>query len=87
MAKIKTFPGYQVSHAETIRKECNIPVIAVGLIKDYDHVEEIISNKRADLVALGRAILRDPYFVSNMAYEKGIKGINPKQYDRGYFLR
>lgn len=84
-ARINTFPGYQVSHAEYIKEKCKIPVIAVGLIKDYDHVEEIISNNRADLVALGRAILRDPYFASNMAYEKGIKEVNIKQYNRGYF--
>ena len=84
-ARIKTFPGYQVSHAEYIKEKCNIPVIAVGLIKDYDHVEEIISNNRADLVAIGRAILRDPYFAANMAYQKNIKDVNAEQYDRGYF--
>lgn len=84
-ARIKTFPGYQISHAEFIRQKCGIPVIAVGLISNFDLVEEIISNKRADLVAVGRGILRDPYFASNMAYDKGIKGVNPKQYDRGYF--
>ncbi len=84
-ARINTYPGYQVSHAEYIKEKCQIPVIAVGLIKDYDHIEEIISNNRADLVALGRAILRDPYFASNMAYEKGIKEVNIKQYNRGYF--
>ncbi len=85
LARINTFPGYQLTHAEYIKEKCCIPIIAVGLIKDFDQVEEIISNNRADLVAVGRAILRDPYFVSNMAYQNKIKGINPKQYDRGYF--
>ncbi len=84
-ARINAFPGYQVTHAERIKKECNIPTIAVGLIKDYDHIEEIISNERADLVALGRALLRDPYLVLNMAYERNISGFFPKQYERGFF--
>lgn len=82
-ARINLFPGYQVSHAETIKKECNIPTIAVGLIKDYDHIEEIISNNRADMVALGRELLRNPYLVLNMAYEKDIK-YSPVQYERGF---
>lgn len=84
-ARINAFPGYQVTHSEVIRKECNIPTIAVGLIEDYDHIEEIISNERADLIALGRALLRNPYLVLNMAYEKSIKDIYPKQYERGFF--
>lgn len=83
-ARIDLFPGYQVSHCETIKRECNTPTIAVGLIKDYDQIEEIIANNRADLVALGRAILRNPYLVLNMAYEKDLK-YSPKQYERGFF--
>lgn len=83
-ARINTFPGYQVSHAEAIRNKCNVPVIAVGLINDYDHIEEIISNKRADLVSLGRALLRNPYHVLNMAYKNDVK-CSPIQYERGFF--
>lgn len=84
-AKIDVYPGYQVSHAEAIKTKCDIPTIAVGLIKDYDHIEEIIANDRADLVALGRALLREPYLVLNMAYENGIEGVYPKPYERGFF--
>lgn len=82
--KINAYPGYQVIHAETIKKECGIPTIAVGLIKEYDQIEEIVSNNRADLIALGRALLRDPYFVLNMAYENNLNIEYPKQYKRGF---
>lgn len=83
--KINIFPGYQVTHAETIKKECNIPVIAVGLIKDFDHVEEIVSNNRADLVALGRELLRNPFFVLEMAKSRNIEDFPyPRQYERGF---
>lgn len=84
-ARINLYPGYQVTHAETIKKECNIPTIAVGLIRDYDHIEEIISNNRADMVALGRELLRNPYLVLNMSYDKGIKDVYPVQYERGFY--
>lgn len=83
--KIYTFPGYQVSHCEYIKKETNMPTIAVGLIDNYELVEEILANDRADLVAVGRGILRDPYYVLNTAYKLGVRDIYPQQYKRGYF--
>ena len=83
-ARMNIYPGYQVKHSEIIRKECDIPTIAVGLIKEYDQIEEILSNDRADLVALGRQLLRDPYFVLNMACDNKLEIAYPKQYERGY---
>lgn len=82
--KINLFPGYQVDHAQTIKKECNIPVIAVGLIKEFDHVEEILCNNRADLVALGRELLRNPFFVLNMAKYSKEEFQYPRQYERSF---
>lgn len=82
--RFNVYPGYQVSHCEIIKKECNIPTIAVGLINEYDHIEEILNNERADLVAIGRGLLRDPHFVMNMAYENGHVINVPKQYERGF---
>ncbi len=82
--KITLFPGYQVDHAQTIKEECNIPVIAVGLIKEFDHIEEIICNDRADLVALGRELLRNPFFVLNMAKYSKEEFQYPRQYERSF---
>lgn len=82
--KFDIYPGYQVDHAETIKRECDIPTIAVGLINEYDHIEEILGSNRADLVALGRPLLRDPNFILNMAYENNLEIIYPKQYKVGY---
>ena len=61
--KIRVYPGYQVRFSEEIRKRCQIPTIAVGLLTDIKQVEEILSNDRADLVALGRVLLRDPFIL------------------------
>ncbi|MBU5437342.1 NADPH dehydrogenase NamA [Tissierella sp. MSJ-40] len=82
--RIETYPGYQVKYSETIKEECNIPTIAVGLINEYDQVEEILSNNRADLVALGRELLRNPYWVLKSAYENNFDIEYPKQYERGF---
>lgn len=84
-ADIDIFPGYQVSHAETIKEECNVPVIAVGLITEFEQVEEILSNNRADLVALGRELLRNPFFVLNMAKHNDDPDFPyPRQYKRSF---
>ncbi len=84
-ADINLFPGYQVTHAETIKRECNVPVIAVGLITEFDHVEEIVSNDRADLVALGRELLRNPFFALEMAKSRNLEDFPyPRQYKRSF---
>lgn len=57
---IPTGPGYQVHLAEAVRKVVNIPVRAVGLITEPAQAEAILREKRADVVAVGRAILADP---------------------------
>lgn len=46
-ARIELGPGYQVSFAETVKQEVDIPTIAVGLITELELVQEIIFNERA----------------------------------------
>jgi len=59
---VHEYPGHQVPFAEEIRKRIGIMTMSVGGITTYEQAEEIVSNKRADLVAIGREFLRDPYF-------------------------
>lgn len=63
--QITVYPGYQVKFSEVIRENCQIPTITVGLITEVGQVEEILQNDRADLVALGRILLRDPFVLIN----------------------
>lgn len=79
-AKINLYPGYQVNLADEIKKRCSIPAIAVGLITDAKMAEEIVSNHRADLVAIGRELLRNPYFVLNEAKNNNLDIDYPEQY-------
>ncbi|BEP29882.1 NADPH dehydrogenase NamA [Helicovermis profundi] len=59
--KIMTYPGYQISHAEYIKQNSEISVIAGGLVTSVLMADEIVRNRRADLVYMGRELLRNPY--------------------------
>lgn len=83
--KIRSYPGYQVPYAEIIRRECQIPTITAGLIRTFEQIEEILSNDRADLVALGRKLLSDPYFVLNSAHEHKQEIDYPNSYMAVYY--
>ncbi|MCL1950108.1 MAG: NADH:flavin oxidoreductase/NADH oxidase [Turicibacter sp.] len=52
--------GYQVPMARKIKEAIGIPVIAVGKLDDAQHANAIIGNEDADLVAVGRAMLKNP---------------------------
>lgn len=80
---LDVYPGYQVRFTEQIKEECGVKTIVVGKITHIEMVEEIINNHRSDLVALGRELLRNPYFVLQSAKDKH-KELLPKQYERGF---
>ncbi len=70
-AKIPLAPGYQVGFAERIKKETGLLTGAVGLITDAPQAENILLNEQADLIIIGRASLRDPYFSLHTAQTTG----------------
>lgn len=82
--EMELYPGYQVRFAEKIKKRCGVPTIAVGLIEDIQMVEFILGSEKADLIALGREILRNPSWVLNNLHKQGIKHRYPEQYFRAY---
>jgi 2,4-dienoyl-CoA reductase-like NADH-dependent reductase (Old Yellow Enzyme family)/thioredoxin reductase len=63
-------PGCFVALAEGVKEVVDIPVITVGRINDPAFGEEILRNGKADLIALGRAFLSDPEFVTKTAEGK-----------------
>jgi len=78
------YPGYQIPFAEKIREECSVPTIAVGLISTLDMAEETLQNNRADLVAMGRELLRNPFFPLLEGWKRGVPLPWPKQYERAF---
>jgi NADPH2 dehydrogenase len=81
---IDVYPGYQVPYAERIRREVSVLTGTVGLITEPVQAEEILRNGRADLIFLGRELLRDPYWPRTAAKQLGVSLPAPKQYARGW---
>ncbi len=48
--------------AEGIKKNVNIPVIAVGRINTPEVAEKTLSKGQADMVAIGRQLIADPFW-------------------------
>ncbi len=80
-AKIPIGPGYQVPFAEIVKKT-GILAGAVGMITDAGQAEKIVAEGRADLVLLGRELLRNPYFPLQAAGDLGTQTEWPVQYVR-----
>ncbi len=82
-AKIPTGPRYQVPFAEAIKEGVQMPVGTVGQITEAVQAEKIISSRQTDVVLIGRAMLRDPYWPLHAAQALGEKMEAPNQYKRG----
>jgi len=75
---------YQAVFAEQVRLEADIATMAVGAITSADQVNTLLISGRADLVALARPHLADPYFTLHAAAEYDFRGIGwPVQYHNG----
>ncbi|MCL5961277.1 MAG: NADPH dehydrogenase NamA [Chloroflexi bacterium] len=81
-APISAGPGYQVPFAYKIKHEAKMPTAAVGIITTAELAEEIIRNERADLVVLGRELLRHPYWPLDAAAQLKKEVEWPVQYIR-----
>ncbi len=75
-------PGYQVPFAAKVKAETGLPTMAVGMIVDPVQAEAVISDGRADMVALARAMLDDPRWPIHAAAALGVEPPTPVQYDR-----
>lgn len=62
---------YQTPFADRIRQEAGIATMAVGNITQPDQINTILLAGRADLCALGRPHLSDPYWTLHAAAEQG----------------
>jgi len=81
-AKIAVGPGYQVALAKAIRERTGMPTGAVGLITDAVQARGVIADGSADLVSLGRLLLRDPYWPMREAPAEARRV--PPQYRRAF---
>jgi 2,4-dienoyl-CoA reductase-like NADH-dependent reductase (Old Yellow Enzyme family) len=73
-------PGYQVPFAEKVRSEAGVATAAVGMITDPVLAEAVIANGQADIVLLGRELLRNPYWAHHAALRLDADSTIPAQY-------
>ena len=80
--KIPVGPSYQVPLARAVKQATSMPVVAVGLITEFEQAEAIVSTGDADMVALARTILYDPRWPWHAAAHFGARVRVPNQYLR-----
>jgi anthraniloyl-CoA monooxygenase len=74
--------AFQMPFSDKIRNAVDVPTITVGNIWTADQVNTILIAGRADLVALARANLADPYWTLHAAAAQGYPHVRwPKQYE------
>jgi len=81
-AVIPVAPCFQVPFSEAIRKT-GIRTATVGLITTIEQIAEILDEEKADMVFMGRELLRNPYFplLSSLKSKDNVNW--PIQYLRG----
>lgn len=79
---VPTEPGYQVGFAEAIREAAQCKTGAVGLITEPQQANDIVKGQQADMVLLGRQLLREPYWSFRAASELKFDVAWPNQYLR-----
>jgi NADPH2 dehydrogenase len=84
---VRSYPGYQIKHAEIIKLQTDLPVIAGGIVSSPYMAEEILQNNRADMIFLGRELLRNPYWPLQAAEMLGEEVEWPNQYLRSKVRR
>jgi 2,4-dienoyl-CoA reductase-like NADH-dependent reductase (Old Yellow Enzyme family) len=80
--QIPVGPSYQVPLARAVKKATHMPVIAVGLITEFEQAEAIVGTGDADLIALARTILYSPRWPWHAAAHFGAHVKAPNQYLR-----
>ena len=80
--RVAAGPGYQVPMARAVKAAVTMPVVAVGLITDFDQAEAILSAGDADMIGLARALLWDPRWPWHAAAHFGTDIALPDQYLR-----
>ncbi len=81
--KIPNYAGYQLPYARLFKEKLQMPVIAVGILDHAQVAEAAVASEDADLVAVGRGMLNDPYWALHAIKQLRGKISPPQPYVRG----
>jgi 2,4-dienoyl-CoA reductase-like NADH-dependent reductase (Old Yellow Enzyme family) len=84
-ARIPVGPAFQVPLASRIRREASIMTGAVGMITEVEQARSVLARGDADLVLLGRELLREPYWALKAETMMGAEPHWPTPY--GYAVK
>ncbi len=87
LSSAKITPGYQVPYAAAVRRQADLPTMAVGAILEPRHAEDILAAGDADLIAIGRQLIAEPHWLYRAALELGLPepaSVLPRNY--GFYL-
>jgi 2,4-dienoyl-CoA reductase-like NADH-dependent reductase (Old Yellow Enzyme family) len=83
-ANVPLAAGYQTPISAAVRSGAEIATASVGLITSAAQADAIVREGRADVVLLGREMLRDPYWALHAAQTLKQPGAIPVQYLRAF---
>jgi 2,4-dienoyl-CoA reductase-like NADH-dependent reductase (Old Yellow Enzyme family) len=66
-------PGYNVVYSEHVRREASIPTIVVGMITEPAQAEAILQDGKADIIAIAREMMCNPYWPAHAAKALGLR--------------
>lgn len=79
---VNAYPGYQVGYASEIRRQTDLLTVAGGLVTEAHQANDILADQAADLIFLGRELLRNPYWALHAAGSLNEVVEWPKPYER-----
>jgi 2,4-dienoyl-CoA reductase-like NADH-dependent reductase (Old Yellow Enzyme family) len=68
----KSIPGYNVVYSDHVRREADVKTIVVGLITEPAQAEAILQEGKADIIALAREMMVNPYWPVHAAKALGL---------------
>ena len=71
-----------------MRRDADIPTVAVGMLTEPRQAEEVVQKRQADFIAIAREFIADPNWAYRAARELGLEdphGILPFSY--AFYLR
>ncbi|MFC0472557.1 NADH:flavin oxidoreductase/NADH oxidase [Halalkalibacter kiskunsagensis] len=79
-------PGYQVDLATSVKLALDVPVIAVGRMEEPSFSDEVVRAGKADLVAVGRGMLRNPFWANEASIALGGEILTPNALRAGFSI-
>jgi 2,4-dienoyl-CoA reductase-like NADH-dependent reductase (Old Yellow Enzyme family) len=72
LSAVPRVPGFQAGYSSEIRRVTGLPTVAVGMIREARHAEQLLRDGHADLIALARGLMDNPNWPLHAARELGV---------------